>query len=89
MVCRSCLSSLFSDAIRVGLGSFVRFEQFDTQSAVPSGFTENPATDRQVITLGLAFYPHPDVALKVDREMWEDEADGDGNRTNAALAFIF
>ncbi|WDT77161.1 MAG: hypothetical protein MPW16_08065 [Candidatus Manganitrophus sp.] len=68
---------------------FVRFEQFDTQSAVPSGFTENPATDRQVITFGLAFYPHPDVALKVDREMWEDEADGDGNRTNAALAFIF
>lgn len=68
---------------------FIRREEFDTQSAVPSGFAENPATDRTVTTYGLAFYPHPDVVVKVDREMWEDEAGGDGNRTNAAIGFMF
>lgn len=68
---------------------FIRYERIDTQASVPSGFVKNPATDLKVITYGLAFYPHPDVAVKVDRERWDDEAGGDGNRTNAALAFMF
>ena len=68
---------------------FIRYEAFNTQSAVPSGLAENPATDRQVVTYGLAFYPHPDVAVKADREMWKDETGADGSRTNLALAFMF
>lgn len=68
---------------------FIRYEKFDTQSAVPSGFAENPATDRKVLTYGLVFYPHPDVAVKADHELWKDETGADGGRTNVALAFMF
>jgi len=68
---------------------FIRYEKFDTQSAVPSGFAKNPATDRKVTTYGLAFYPHPDVALKADHEVWKDGTGADAARTNLALAFMF
>lgn len=68
---------------------FIRYEQIDTQSKVPSGFAENPETDRNVTTYGLAFYPHPDVALKADREMWKNESGADAARFNLALAFMY
>lgn len=68
---------------------FVRWEEFNTQEETPAGFAENPATDRQVLTYGLAFYPDPGVAIKIDQEQWEDEADGDESRYNLGLAFMF
>lgn len=68
---------------------FVRREEFDTQSKVPAGLTRNPATDRKVLTYGLAFYPHPDVALKADWETWKDGTGADGSRYNLGMAFMF
>ncbi|MCG3114741.1 MAG: hypothetical protein LLH30_03580 [Candidatus Manganitrophus sp. SA1] len=68
---------------------FVRWEAFNTQEQVPSGLTADPTNDRQVLTYGLAYYPDPQVAVKIDREVWEDEADNDGSRFNVGLAFMF
>jgi hypothetical protein len=68
---------------------FVRWEKFDTQKAVPAGLTENPATDRKILTYGVAFYPDPDVAIKIDQERWEDGTGADDNRYNLGLAFTF
>ena len=68
---------------------FVRWEEFNTQEGTPAGFAENPARDRQVLTYGLAFYPDPQVAVKIDQEQWEDEAGGDESRYNLGLAFMF
>jgi hypothetical protein len=68
---------------------FVRMEQFNTQEKVPSGFTADPANDRQVLTYGLAYYPDPQVAVKADREVWENETGADGARFNLGLAFMF
>jgi hypothetical protein len=68
---------------------FVRWEAFDTQKEVPAGLVEDPATDREVLTYGLAFYPDPQVAIKIDREQWEDATGADENRSNLALAFMF
>ncbi len=69
--------------------AFVRYENFNTQDKVPSGFTADPANDRQVITGGLAYYPHPDVAIKGDVENWKDETDDKGTRFNLGLAYLF
>jgi hypothetical protein len=68
---------------------FVRYEDFNTQESVPTGFTADPANDRQVMTAGLAYFPIPDVAVKADLETWEDGADNDGNRFNVGVAYQF
>lgn len=69
--------------------AFVRYEDFNTQDKVPAGFTADPANDRQVITGGLAYYPHPDVAIKGNVENWEDGTDDKGTRFNLGLAYLF
>jgi hypothetical protein len=68
---------------------FVRYEEFDTHHKVPSGFTKNRRNDRQVVTTGLAYYPHPDIAFKGDVENWEDGTDDKGTRFNLGVAYQF
>lgn len=70
---------------------FARWEQFNTQEEVPAEYEADPSNDRQVLTYGLAYFPHRDVAIKADFERWENEADADdeGNRFNLGLAYMF
>lgn len=67
---------------------FVRMEEFNTQEEVALG-DPNDANDRQVLTFGAAYYPHPNVVLKVDHERWENEADADESRTNFGMAYMY
>lgn len=69
--------------------AFVRYEDFNTQSSVPTGFTANPVNDRQVRTTGLAYYPIPDIAVKGDWENWKNGTDDSGNRFNLGVAYQF
>ena len=68
---------------------FGRWEQFNTQAEVPSGLTADDANDRTVITYGLAYYPDPDIAIKIDQERWKDKADNKEKRINVGLAYMF
>jgi len=68
---------------------FVRQESFNTQEAVPTGFTANMANEREVMTYGLAYYPIPEVAVKLDVENWEDATGNEGTRRNFGLAYMF
>ena len=68
---------------------FIRYEDFDTHNKVPSGFTKDRTNDRQVITAGLAYYPHPDIAIKGDIENWKDGTDDEGTRFNLGLTYQF
>ena len=45
---------------------FVRYEQYDTQAAVPVGYERNPENDVKELTLGVAFQPIPQLILKAD-----------------------
>jgi hypothetical protein len=69
--------------------AFVRYEDFNTQESVPTGFIANDANDRQVLTTGLAYYPIPEVAVKADVESWEDGTDASGTRVNLGVAYQF
>jgi hypothetical protein len=69
--------------------AFARYEDFNTHESVPTGFTADPANDRQVLTTGLAYYPIPDVAVKADVESWEDGTDASGTRVNLGVAYQF
>jgi hypothetical protein len=76
-------------AYRVGsVVPFVRVEQYNTQKEVATG-SADPKNDKDVMTYGLAYYPDPNVAIKIDQENHED---GNGKKTdivNAGVAGMF
>ena len=45
---------------------FARYENFDTQFRMPSGFVPLEEFDRTAWTFGATYYPDPDVAVKID-----------------------
>lgn len=68
---------------------FVRYEQIDTQRSVPAGFFRDPANDEEILTLGVAWRPHPQVIVKVD---WQDVDDAAGtglDQWNVALGYAW
>ena len=48
------------------LTPFFRYENFDTQDAVPHGFARVPGNAVQLYTVGISYKPHPQVVLKID-----------------------
>ena len=48
------------------LMAFVRYENFDTQFRMPSGFLPLKQFDRDAWVVGATYYPDPDVAVKID-----------------------
>jgi len=56
------------------LVGFLRYENFDTQYRVPSGFVPLRQFDRSLWTFGATYYPHPDIALKADYQIYRNES---------------
>jgi DtxR family Mn-dependent transcriptional regulator len=48
------------------VGAFVRYENFDTQFRMPSGYVGLPEFDRDAWVVGATYWPDPDVAIKFD-----------------------
>jgi DtxR family Mn-dependent transcriptional regulator len=48
------------------IGAFVRYENFDTQFRMPSGYVPLREFDRDAWVVGANIWPDPDVAIKVD-----------------------
>lgn len=71
------------------LTPFARYEEYDTQAAVPAGYSRNPANDRQELTLGLVFQPIDRITLKADWQQRRNSADSGVNQWNLALGYIF
>ncbi len=68
---------------------FVRYEHFNTQKSVPSGFASNPANDRQDVTFGFNYKPIPQVVIKADYQWRDNEADSANNQFNLGLGYVF
>jgi hypothetical protein len=68
---------------------YLRYETLNTQDAVPDSFTANPANDRTIISLGLAWKPLLNVALKADYQIHRNEADTGVNQVNLNLGYLF
>ena len=58
-------SSLVPSTFPHDLVAFYRYESFDTQYRMPQGFFSLEQFDRAAHVLGLTYFPHPDIALKV------------------------
>ena len=68
---------------------YVRYERLNTQDQVPPGFAVDPATDRTITTLGIAWKPLPNIALKADYQIQRNEARTGIDQLNAALGYLF
>lgn len=71
------------------LAPFVRWEQYDSQASVPSGFERNPANDRSDLTIGLNYKPIPNVVVKVEYQWLDNDADDSRNQINFGLGYVF
>ena len=71
------------------LAPFVRYEKYNTQYRVPSGFFTNLANDRQSLAFGINYKPIPQVVIKADYR-WNDNDAGTGqNEFNIGLGYVF
>lgn len=54
---------------------FVRYENFDTQYRMPTGFLPLREFDRDAWVFGLTYFPDPDVAVKLDYTLLRNQSD--------------
>lgn len=73
----------------VDLVAFARYEDYDTQDAVPGGFVKNAANHRQVVTGGLSFSPVNGVVIKGDFSWRDNDAGTAVNQFNLGLGYSF
>jgi hypothetical protein len=74
---------------RRSLIPYLRYESYDTQEAVPDGFSRDPAREVTVTTIGLAWKPIPQVVLKADWNDISNEGGSGVDQFNVALGFLF
>ncbi len=80
---------LFRVDTELALVPYVRYERLNTQNTVPTGFSANPATDQQIITLGASFKPIANIAIKADYQIRTNEANTGVDQFNISLGYLF
>jgi hypothetical protein len=68
---------------------YLRWESMNTQYEVPDGYQSNPANDREILTLGLAYQPIEQLIIKLDYQDVDDEANTGVDQFNVGLGYIF
>ena len=71
------------------LAPFYRYEWYDTQWNMPSGFSANRAQEIQVHTVGVQFEPIPNVVLKVDYRNRNPEQGDLADEVNLGFGYAF
>ena len=57
------------------LAVFLRYENFDTQYEMPTGFQPLKEFDRDAWIIGLTYFPDPDVAVKLDYTVLRNQSE--------------
>ncbi|MEK7745138.1 MAG: hypothetical protein AAB576_00550, partial [Elusimicrobiota bacterium] len=68
---------------------FLRYERYDTQWKVPTGWTKNPSNSRIEYTFGLTYKPVSQVAVKADHQILKDQGLTGIGQTNLGIGYIF
>jgi hypothetical protein len=71
------------------LAPFVRYDRYDTQQKVPTGFSKSAANSRTEYTYGLTYKPHPNTAIKADWQNMDNQAGTGVDQFNMAVAYMF
>jgi hypothetical protein len=83
------LIPLFVPGSEHALLPYVQYEMFNTQEEVDNGFMADPANDRSILTVGLMYKPHPNVAFKADYRDNKNEAGTAIDQWNLAVNYLF
>ena len=84
------LATLFDDPPMSSMFLWSRFEIYDLQMDVPLGFAKDDALDANSVTIGLDVKPHPNVVLKLDAVIQDNEADAPvTNPVRLGAGFVF
>lgn len=70
------------------LNPFLRIEKYNTQAKV-TGFPSNPLYNRTEITLGFTYKPTPNVAVKTDYQLLNNEAEINSKQFNLGIGYSF
>lgn len=68
---------------------FALYESYNLNKQVPTGFQANPALDTKVRTFGVAYFPVPEVALKIDFQTFTRGDNSRQEQVNMGLAFVY
>ena len=68
---------------------FARYEEYDTQQKVADGFLKDSENKKKIWTVGLNFYPHPNVVLKADYQFRKNGAGDEPDVFELGMGFIF
>ncbi|MGH2567138.1 MAG: porin, partial [Bacteroidota bacterium] len=71
------------------LAPFIQYQRFNTHASVAAGYTANRAFDRTILTAGLSYKPHPNVAMKFDYSDNKNGANTGVNQWNLAVNYLF
>jgi Phosphate-selective porin O and P len=69
------------------LAPFARYERYNTQASVPSGFSADDKNNERVTTFGVNFKLHPQVVFKADYQDFKEDPLKD--RFNLGLGYMF
>jgi len=72
-----------------GLTPFLRWEAYDTQAEIPTGWSANPANDVEILTYGLAYQPNTQIIFKLDYMDVRNDAGTGNDRLNIGMGYIF
>ena len=73
----------------MSLEPFFRYERLDTQHAVASGFSKDPARDYDLLVVGLSFKPIPQVVIKMDYRDFRAKKGSLEDEFQASIGFVF
>jgi hypothetical protein len=75
---------------KADLVAFARYEEIDTQKAMPDGVPRDPAGEREIVTVGFSFFPTTGLVLKTDYQMRDDDSsEGLPERFNLGIGWSF
>jgi hypothetical protein len=68
---------------------FVRLEYYNTQAAVPAGYTANAELDVREITLGVTYRPITQLVFKTDLQLRDRKLGYDELQYNLGFGYMF
>lgn len=68
---------------------FGRYSRYNLHEQVPTGYTADPELDKSQVTYGLAYFPIPQVTLKMDYSLRTNEAKSAEDEFALGLGLVF
>ena len=71
------------------LAPWFRYSRINTQDSVPNGFSPDKRQDREIVEIGIAYKPIPQVVVKLDYRNQDNAAGSDPDEVRIGAGFVF